>query len=224
MIRLWVVISPLPSYSCVVNLPSSALAKLSSCFNEVTIFARNRFCSLIRLWLGAPFLKFACTWLWISFALWANRIVLKVSSIWDRWRLQVTMRVVWLLPPRDSFNNRVSFESRYGTCGAFFAMALMTLPSVERLAFIFFASSRADPWAKLLETRSEPARSTRLMVPLLMLSSEHFSDISIWQIEWDLDDNLFYLVLFTCLFCSPNDMNLMISSEFETDADVKPYI
>ena len=217
-------ISPLPSCSCVVSLPSSALAKLSSCFNEVTIFARNRFCSLIKLWFGAPFLKFAYTWLWISFALWANRMVLNVSSIWDRWRLQVTMRVVLLLPPRDSFNNRVSLESRYGTCGAFFAIALMTLPSVERLALIFFASSRAAPWAKLLDTRSEPARSTRLMVPLLTLSSGHFSDISIWQIEWDLDDNLFYLVLFTCRFRSPNEMNLIISSEFETVADVNPYI
>ena len=107
---------------------------------------------------------------------------------------------------------------------AFFAMALMTLPRVERLALIFFASSRAAPFAKLFETRSEPAKSTKLIIPLRELSFELFSDISIWQIECDLDDSLFYLVLFTCLFRSPCEMSLRISSEDVMRAEVSPWI
>ena len=80
------------------------------------------------------------------------------------------MRVVLLLPPRLSLRSLVSLESLYGMWDDFLEMLLITLPRVERLWLIFLASSRASPSAKDLETRSEPARSTRLMIPLLTLS------------------------------------------------------
>eukprot|EP00966_Prymnesium_polylepis_P105610 2446065-Prymnesium_polylepis.1 len=73
------------------------------------------------------------------------------------------------LPPSDSCSTRVSFELRYGmkTFLPFFdcsASALMTLPSAESDLLIFAPSLSLSPVAPVFETRSEPARSTRLIV------------------------------------------------------------
>ena len=142
--------------------------------------------------------------LYISLALFANLMVAMVSSICEWCRLQFTIRVVLLLPPRDSLSNLVSFESLNGTWAAFLDIALITLPRQDKLELIFLVSSKAAPYALLLDTLSEPARSTRLMSPrefLFLLKT------SIVQIEWDLEDSLFCFVKFTCLFCSPNCNN-----------------
>jgi len=54
---------------------------------------------------------------------------------------QVMIREVLELPPRDSCNSLVSFESLYGTCDAFPSVrALITPPSAARLLLIFWAS------------------------------------------------------------------------------------
>jgi hypothetical protein len=51
------------------------------------------------------------------------------------------IRDVLELPPRDSCNNLVSFESLYGTCDALPSVrALMTPPRAARLLLIFWAS------------------------------------------------------------------------------------
>ena len=84
----------------------------------------------------------------------------------------MTISVVLLFPPSDSFKSLVNFESRYGTWLEFFEIELMTLPRVDRLELIFLASSRAAPLAQLLDTRSDPAKSTRFIKPFLKLSFE----------------------------------------------------
>jgi hypothetical protein len=45
----------------------------------------------------------------------------------------VAMIAVLARPPSDSCSRRVSFDSRYGTCGWLSVSAVMTRPSVSRL-------------------------------------------------------------------------------------------
>eukprot|EP00962_Isochrysis_galbana_P014801 scaffold4238_cov105-Isochrysis_galbana.AAC.11 len=73
------------------------------------------------------------------------------------------------LPPSDSCSTRVSFELRYGTCGRFpplpaEASAMITLPSAERDTLIAIPSFSRPPSAPDLDARSDPARSTRLIL------------------------------------------------------------
>lgn len=76
--------------------------------------------------------------------------------------------VVRLLPPNESRSRLVSFESLYGTCFAPLHKELMTMPSAERDPFIFFASSRRKPKAPVLDTFSDPARSTKNNLDFLL--------------------------------------------------------
>jgi len=105
---------------------------------------------------------------------------------------------VFVLPPRESCSNRVSFESRYGMCFPLpSTKALITLPSADSDKLIWQPSfSRSPiiqgtqpilkppisediefgeevpmaPVAPVLDWRSEPAKSTRLSLPARSLS------------------------------------------------------
>ena len=61
--------------------------------------------------------------------------------------------VVLALPPSDSCNILVNFESRYGICVLLpSANADITLPSADNDLLIFFASSNTVPSAPVFET------------------------------------------------------------------------
>ncbi len=75
---------------------------------------------------------------------------------------------VFVFPPRESCNNRVSLESRKGIClETPSTRAFMTFPSADNDKLMFLASSRRSPVACVLLWRSDPARSTRLSLPTL---------------------------------------------------------
>ena len=74
---------------------------------------------------------------------------------------------VFVLPPSESCRSRVSFESRYGMCCDLpSTSAEMQLPSAERDRLILVASLSRSPLACVLDWRSEPAKSTRLSLPI----------------------------------------------------------
>ena len=88
---------------------------------------------------------------------------------------------VLVLPPRLSCSSRVSFESRKGMCVDLpSTSAEMQLPSALSDRLILVASLRRSPVACVLDCRSEPARSTRLSLPILMeeLPSARVSQLS----------------------------------------------
>ena len=70
--------------------------------------------------------------------------------------------VVLQLPPRDSVNNHVSFESLNGTklSGLFDARAETQFDSAAIDLLIFFASCSLSPSLPVLLNLSDPARST----------------------------------------------------------------
>ena len=77
-------------------------------------------------------------------------------------------------PTRASCRIRVSLESRYGMwfalpCGLQ-VKAFITFPSAERDLLIVLASSRSFPSAPVFSTFSDPAKSTRINFPVLILS------------------------------------------------------
>lgn len=117
-----------------------------------------------------------------------------------------------LLPPNDSFSNLVNLESLYGMWDEFLLKLLITLPSIVKDKLIFLASSNASPFAWLLEILSDPAKSTKFKIPLFSESFGSFYRISIIQIECDLDEFLFNLVLDICLNFSPVHNTASISS------------
>ena len=76
---------------------------------------------------------------------------------------------VLVFPPSESWSSRVSFESRYGMCCDLpSTRAEMQLPRAESERLIFVASLSRSPVACVFDCRSEPARSTRLSLPMRM--------------------------------------------------------
>jgi hypothetical protein len=76
---------------------------------------------------------------------------------------------VFVLPPSESCSKRVSFESRYGMCALLpSTRAEMQLPSAESDRLIFVASLSRSPVACVFDCLSEPARSTKLSLPIRM--------------------------------------------------------
>lgn len=57
----------------------------------------------------------------------------------------VKIRVVFELPPSESWIMRVSFESRYGIWGIFYDKLLITLAKHVKDKFIFFACYKVLP-------------------------------------------------------------------------------
>jgi hypothetical protein len=74
--------------------------------------------------------------------------------------LAVHIITVFELPPRLSLNTYVNFESLNGTNPPS-PKAVITLPRVVRLLFIYFASSNTFPVAPVFPILSDPAKSTK---------------------------------------------------------------
>ncbi|OMH85159.1 hypothetical protein AX774_g1302 [Zancudomyces culisetae] len=104
-----------------------------------------------------------------------NRSVLTVSAALYDDGEQLIISVVLLFPPNDSCNIRVSLLSRYGICDDLPSVsALITIPSADNDLFIFLASSNVCPDAPVFPTFSDPAKSTKLNLPIFVLPSTVF--------------------------------------------------
>ena len=84
------------------------------------------------------------------------------------------IKPVLLFPPSDSFKIIVSLLSRNGICFSLLVKEFMHRDSVVRDKFIFFAYSNCAPSTPVLETFSEPAKSTRLSRDLLIEPLRNF--------------------------------------------------
>ena len=69
-----------------------------------------------------------------------------VSSIELLCNEQFTIKPVLKLPPKDSYNNLVNFESLYGIWSLLVVNELITEPRHVRDKLIFFASSKVSPF------------------------------------------------------------------------------
>mmetsp|Transcript_15819 Transcript_15819/g.28961 ORF Transcript_15819/g.28961 Transcript_15819/m.28961 type:complete len:237 (-) Transcript_15819:646-1356(-) len=105
----------------------------------------------------------------ICLALFANFKVLKVSDIESEAGEIIAIIVVLQFPPRESSSNLVSLESRYGMCvlGLESVKATMTFPRADKDWLIFLDSCSLWPVAPETLSRSDPAKSTKLSLPIL---------------------------------------------------------
>mmetsp|Transcript_20250 Transcript_20250/g.39327 ORF Transcript_20250/g.39327 Transcript_20250/m.39327 type:complete len:239 (-) Transcript_20250:809-1525(-) len=113
----------------------------------------------------------------ISLARRPNRRVEHVSWALERAGEQQTTSEVRQLPPKASLRIIVSFESRYGMCLPLpwsSESLWMTLVRAESDLLIIFASSRVWPDAPVLPTLSDPARSTRFSLDMVLEPSMAF--------------------------------------------------
>lgn len=126
----------------------------------------------------------------IFFAEIPNRRVDIVSEMLLGWGEQVTIKLVFEFPPKDSWRTLVSLLSLYGIWVDFPSVReLITFPKVVKLALIFLASSNVFPYAPVLEIFSLPARSTRYNFPVLALRSATLSWLTVRiKIIWDRED------------------------------------
>jgi hypothetical protein len=97
------------------------------------------------------------------FALFPNLRVDKVSLSLYALSEHVITKHVCELPPSDSCNTQVSFESLYGIWDPdlLSVKALMTLPNADNDLFIILASSNVWPVAYVFPIFSDPARSQK---------------------------------------------------------------
>lgn len=81
---------------------------------------------------------------------------------------------------------------------------LITRPREVKLLLMFFASSKVCPFALVFPTFSEPAKSTKNSLPVLVEKSELFLYvIVIMKIEWLREDYLFMSVTPIALLSLP---------------------
>ena len=79
---------------------------------------------------------------------------------------------VLVLPPRESCNSRVSLESLYGICEDFPSTNdEITLPNAVSDKLILIPSFNVYPVAPVFDYLSEPAKSTKLSLPALIIYS-----------------------------------------------------
>ena len=79
---------------------------------------------------------------------------------------------VFTFPPRESCRRRVSFESRYGTCLLLPSTKLViTFIKAERERLILVASRNRTPVEPVRFYFSDPARSTKLSLPIRIVCS-----------------------------------------------------
>ena len=72
------------------------------------------------------------------------------------------------MPPIESLISIVKGWLRYGTCFAPEVSAEMTSPRADRLLLMDWSSFIWLPLASVLDTRSDPARSTRVSLPMVV--------------------------------------------------------
>lgn len=108
--------------------------------------------------------------------------------------------LVLAFPPRKGFKIYVNLLSRYGITSyldpdfpdILSARLLITFPRTIRLLLILAPSANLSPYAPVLPARSEPAKSTKLMLLWRFLShlsvalSKCFCENLIWTTVWAL--------------------------------------
>ena len=171
--------------------------------------------------------RYTSAWLLIFFARSANRNESNVSAMFEKAGPMLQIIRVTLFPPKLSCNNRVKVESRYGTCALCLLLfplllllswpsvnALTTLPKADKLLLIALPSFRRSPVAPVLDWRSDPAKSIKdnldLMVPIP-------APVSSWSIHnvntaWDLELASFMLVFAFVLLLNPRSINFEMSA------------
>lgn len=125
-----------------------------------------------------------------------------------------------MFPPKESWSNLVSFESRYGMCFDFpSTSADITFPSALRDRLIFVAYFSRSPSAWVLDCLYEPAKSTRFnLAPIYLMSVGPCSSLSIKMVKmlWDRDEFEFIKVAPTARFLKPKFKYRSISSTLWT--------
>ena len=132
---------------------------------------------------------------------------------------------VILLPPSESFNSHVKTESLYGTMDMFLffflpidrsAKAAMTRPRVDKERLISAPSLSRAPVAPVEVARSEPARSTRLILATFSVSIRVSTSCLFWvtvrvKTAWERLDVSFMLVAATVRALFPSSIKCSIS-------------
>lgn len=149
---------------------------------------------------------------------WAFSPNLKVDNVSGRCIScgeQVTIRVVFELPPRESRRIRVNLELRYGTCPCPFLSerAFITVPRFVRLRLIFFAYYKTFPSAPVLDIFYDPAKSIKKS--LLVFdgpSGRAVCERVSCNIKCDLEECSFILVAAVIRFLWPWAINPLSSA------------
>mmetsp|Transcript_105520 Transcript_105520/g.305190 ORF Transcript_105520/g.305190 Transcript_105520/m.305190 type:complete len:230 (+) Transcript_105520:1354-2043(+) len=138
-----------------------------------------------------------------------------------------TMTVLQL-PPSESLNNRVNFESRYGTKEQPDAKALMQFPSASKERLMFAPSRSRTPRLSVCEARSEPARSIIDNFPIIVIcpspgaAGARRCSTTIWSTAWDLDEVTFMAVGSVVRRWLPRRRSSATSSAFSASVSVTP--
>ena len=143
----------------------------------------------------------------------ANRHVDMPSKTCSNSGLIVATIAVAQFPPSESFSSMVITLSRYGTWGSPSLSATTTFSSACRDRLMCFASRSALPLTPVLPTRSDPARSTRWILPRRTVSepaTRRSTDIVNTQCE--RLDCKFIGVSATARLTSPRNSRLSASS------------
>ena len=138
----------------------------------------------------------------------------------------VAMTVVYELPPSEFWSSRVSFESRYGTwlAPADGSSDMTTLPSAVRLVLMCSASFMRMPVLSDFLMRSEPARSTRLSLPLTAspVARSRCTTVMVKTV-CERDETAFILVSCVARSLSPWLMTAITSSYDETEMSARSF-
>mmetsp|Transcript_42834 Transcript_42834/g.103442 ORF Transcript_42834/g.103442 Transcript_42834/m.103442 type:complete len:247 (+) Transcript_42834:808-1548(+) len=180
MAILWIV--------CCISLTCASNNWLSRCN-----FAASSAEMLLTTFRVAVFLIFR--------ALVAYRKVLIVSSILKSAGLTHATMIVRELPPKESCNNLVNLESRYGGfrlyLGRCSASAETTCPRTNSPLLMLIPSFLLPPSAPVFLIRSLPARSTRVNLDWNLVLSSNTPWTLRTQIAWDRELTAFIFVLAT---------------------------
>ena len=174
---------------------------------------------------------------WVGRAVSGSASRSAYESVWKvSWKLRPAGEIaasitVRLEPPRLSSSRWVSFDERYGMCPLALASvrALMTLPSAERLWLMAIASLRVSPVAPVLEARSEPARSTRLIFEFTFflprpaaIEAANSCSTRMMTTACERDDSAFILVDATARRLLPDSISAVSSSALRSGRSVSP--
>jgi hypothetical protein len=162
------------------------------------------------------------------FARSAYSSVDSVSSMFTRAGLTVAMMLVFVRPPSESWSSRVSLLSRYGTCAAPSTSPLITRPSVSRLWLIMPASRARLSAAPERPMFSEPARSTRFILPTRSRSSPagDASFVCTVSVKTECERELwsFIFVAAICRRCEPRESAPSASPMLRTPTSSSPWM
>lgn len=137
--------------------------------------------------------------------------------------------IVFVLPPNESCNKRVSLESRYGMWWVLPSTnADITLPNALNDKLIFVAYFIPSPVAPVLLARYEPAKSTKFNFDALYfsspLSSCYWESMYMLKILCDRDDYAFIFVALVALFLKPAYMYFYILVIESTSICVRSFM